>query len=102
MKTGLSPLYDIEMLIKFCVFLEFCVFLVTILCPFSPIFVHFLLFLSVLFCLFVMTNSMSILSYFLSGLSVMTNSMSILPVLSYVLSVLAVPVLFFCLGQNGQ
>ena len=27
MKTGLSPLYDIEMLIKFCVFLEFCVFL---------------------------------------------------------------------------
>ena len=26
-KTGLSPLYDIEMLIKFCVFLEFCVFL---------------------------------------------------------------------------
>ena len=28
MKTGLSPLYDIEMLIKFCVFLEFCVFLV--------------------------------------------------------------------------
>ena len=29
MKTGLSPLYDIEMLIKFCVFLEFCVFLVS-------------------------------------------------------------------------
>ena len=27
MKTGLSPLYDIEMLIKFCVFLEFRVFL---------------------------------------------------------------------------
>ena len=27
MKTGLSPLYDIEMLIKFCVFLELCVFL---------------------------------------------------------------------------
>ena len=27
MKTGLSPLYDIEMLIKFCVFLEFCDFL---------------------------------------------------------------------------
>ena len=27
MKTGLSPLYDIEMLIKFCGFLEFCVFL---------------------------------------------------------------------------
>ena len=26
-KTGLSPLYDIEMLIKLCVFLEFCVFL---------------------------------------------------------------------------
>ena len=23
MKTGLSPLYDIEMLIKFCVFLDF-------------------------------------------------------------------------------
>ena len=30
MKTGLSPLYDIEMLIKFCVFLGFCVFLVLI------------------------------------------------------------------------
>ena len=27
MKTDLSPLYDIEMVIKFCVFLEFCVFL---------------------------------------------------------------------------
>ena len=27
MKTGLSPLYDIEMLIKKIVFLEFCVFL---------------------------------------------------------------------------
>ena len=26
MKNGLSPLYDIEMLIKFCIFLEFCVF----------------------------------------------------------------------------
>ena len=28
MKTGLSPLYDIKMLMKFCVFIEFCVFLV--------------------------------------------------------------------------
>ena len=27
MKTGLSPLYDIEMLIKFCVFLDFVFFL---------------------------------------------------------------------------
>ena len=27
MKTGLSPFYDIEMLIKFCVFLDLCVFL---------------------------------------------------------------------------
>ena len=26
-KTGLSPLYDIEMLIKFCVFLDFVFFL---------------------------------------------------------------------------
>ena len=30
-KTGLSPLYVIEMIIKFCVSLEFCVFLDIIL-----------------------------------------------------------------------
>ena len=66
-------------------------------CPFCPI-------LSVLSGLSVMTNSMSVLfyflSYFLSVLSVMTNSMSVLPVFVLFLSVSVF--VFLSSGQNGQ